>query len=175
MIRLIKWVDRSWTFDLPVGVFPALLERLRGTPSRAADLFSGVPEHVLGARQGAAWSAKEHVGHLDDLHDLDVRRLHEFLARAASLSAADMTNRRTEEARHGTTSAQEIVAQLRRNRESLVASLEALDESDIAATALHPRLKRPVRLIDWVQFVAEHDDHHLAHAREAIRAARNAG
>jgi predicted short-subunit dehydrogenase-like oxidoreductase (DUF2520 family) len=29
-------------------------------------------------------------------------------------------------------------------------------------TSLHPRLKRPMRLIDLCFFVAEHDDHHLA-------------
>jgi hypothetical protein len=29
-------------------------------------------------------------------------------------------------------------------------------------TALHPRLKRPMRLVDLCFFVAEHDDHHLA-------------
>jgi hypothetical protein len=174
MIRLINWLDRTWSFDLPIGAFPAVLERLRGTPARAEDLAAGVPDQLLGARHGSAWSAKEHLGHLDDLHELDLRRLGEFLARAERLSAADMGNRRTEEANHRARPIREILEQFRDHRESLIRKMEDLTERDVAATALHPRLKRPLRLLDWMQFVADHDDHHLARAREAIRAARDA-
>jgi hypothetical protein len=41
----------------------------------------------------------------------------------------------------------------------------------VAVGAIHPRLRTRIRLIDWAQFVAEHDDHHLAAAREALRSA----
>lgn len=37
------------------------------------------------------------------------------------------------------------------------------------ATAVHPRLGVTVRLIDWAQFDADHDDHHLAAARMVLR------
>ena len=33
---------------------------------------------------------------------------------------------------------------------------------EIAREALHQRLNRRLRLIDWVCFMCEHDDHHLA-------------
>jgi hypothetical protein len=33
---------------------------------------------------------------------------------------------------------------------------------------LHPRLKQPMRLVDHLYFVAEHDDHHLARIWEMI-------
>jgi|SRR5271169_3406603 len=46
--------------------------------------------------------------------------------------------------------------------------LEVLTEDEVARTALHPRLQQPMRLLDWAYFVAEHDDHHLALARQAI-------
>jgi hypothetical protein len=40
--------------------------------------------------------------------------------------------------------------------------VETLDRAhDPLATAVHPRLKRPMRLIDLCFFIAEHDDHHL--------------
>jgi hypothetical protein len=35
---------------------------------------------------------------------------------------------------------------------------------------LHPRLKQPMRLVDHLYFVAEHDDHHLARIWEMIEA-----
>ncbi|HEX2092623.1 MAG TPA: DinB family protein [Longimicrobiaceae bacterium] len=170
MIHQMDWTSRTFSFDLPAGVFPAVLERVRGTPARAAALVAGVPEEVLGTRIRGGWSAKEHVGHLDDLHALDERRLGEFLARAEVLTAADMTNRRTEEARHNGTPTARLVEGFRARREALVLRLERLSEQEVEITSMHPRLRRPVRLIDWVYFVAEHDDHHLARAREALRA-----
>jgi hypothetical protein len=37
--------------------------------------------------------------------------------------------------------------------------------------AVHPRLERSLSVLDWMFFVAEHDDHHLAKAREIMRTA----
>lgn len=37
-----------------------------------------------------------------------------------------------------------------------------------ARAMLHPRLKQPMRLVDHLYFVAEHDDHHLACIWELI-------
>ncbi|MBC8367786.1 hypothetical protein H8E52_10280 [bacterium] len=36
-------------------------------------------------------------------------------------------------------------------------------------TALHPRLKTPMRACDMLYFMAEHDDHHLARISEIIK------
>jgi hypothetical protein len=172
MIELLPWTKRSWSFDLPVRAFPALLERLRGTPARAEDLASGVDDRLLGVRPVGSWSVKEHIGHLDDLGDLDSRRLDEYLAGATVLSAADTGNKRTEEAAHNLAQLGDIIDRLRRHRTEFVGRLEQLSEDLVSVTAEHPRLRRPMRLIDWIQFVAEHDDHHLASARAAMRAIR---
>ena len=172
MIELLPWTRRNWSFDLPVRAFPALLERIRGTPARADELGSGVDDRLLGVRPSGSWSAKEHVGHLGDLGDLDSRRLDEYLAGAKVLSAADMGNRCTEEAGHNSVQFTDIIARLRRHRIEFVEQLQSLSEEQVSATAEHPRLRRAMRLIDWVQFVAEHDDHHLAGARAALRAVR---
>ena len=170
MIRELEWTARTWTFDLPVRAFPALLERVRGTPVRAAALVADVDEQLLARRPAAGgWSIKEHLGHLDDLHQLDERRLAEFLAGAPELTAADMGNRRTFDANHGATPTHELIARLAAHRKALVAQLETLTEEQVGATAIHPRLERQMRLIDWIQFVAEHDDHHLAKARQVLR------
>lgn len=172
MIEPLPWMKREFTFDLPVGVFPALLERLRGTPARAKQLIVGISEEMLAARPNGKWSAKEHLGHLVDLRALDEQRLQEFLGRANVLSAADTSNRATEHGNHRQTSVVEILGQLRAAREDLVRKLEALTEEEVGISALHGRLQKPMRLIDWVYFVAEHDDHHFAAARRAILSVR---
>jgi hypothetical protein len=174
MIKPMPWVGRTFTFDLPVGAFPMVVERLRGTPARAAALVDGLPEALLATRHQDAWSAKEHIGHLIDLYELDQTRLDEFLARTPTLSAADMENVKTKEADHGQRPMWFLLDRLRQDREALVARLDDLSIGDVGVTAQHPRLKITLRLIDWACFVADHDDHHLAHARASIEALRAA-
>ena len=163
-----KWVDRSWRFTLPVGAFANVLERIRGSHVRAAALVAGHSEEALGTRIDGQWSAKENIAHLDDLHELDEIRLQEFLEGAEVLTPADMGNDATERARHNETSMSEILERLTRHREDFVRKLETLDEDAISASARHARLDQDLRLIDWLYFVAEHDDHHLVRARAAL-------
>lgn len=165
MIKPMPWIGRSFTFGLDVGAFPMVLERLRGTPARAAALVDGLPEARLAARWEGVWSAKEQIGHLADLDDLDQARLDDFLARTPTLSAWDVSNPRTEEAEHAKRPIWIVLEQLKEKRDRLVARLDALAPEEIGLTAEHPRLHVSMRVIDWAQFVAEHDDHHLAHAR----------
>jgi hypothetical protein len=171
MIEPTRWFERRWDFSLPIGAFPSVLERLRGTPVRAAALVGGIPDSVLSARNGDTWSAKEHLGHLDDLHELDESRFENFLERAGTLAVADLTNQRTQTANHNATSIVEILERLDDHRQGLVTRMESATAEDIGTICVHPRLKQPMRLIDWAFFVAEHDDHHLVAARLAIRSA----
>lgn len=62
----------------------------------------------------------------------------------------------------------EIVWRLTAGREALVRRLEVRTEEQIGIVAIHPRLQKPMRLVDWVYFVAEHADHHLAQAQRVI-------
>jgi hypothetical protein len=168
MIKPVAWTARRFNFDLPLGSFPAVLVRLRGTPARATELVSGIPEELLNTRLNGKWSIKEHLGHLVDLHELDERRLSEYLAGATVLSAADMTNSMTEAANHNQVPIAVILERLRRHRLEWVSKLERLSEEEVARTALHPRLRQPMRVLDWAYFVAEHDDHHLVRVRQAV-------
>jgi hypothetical protein len=171
MISLGPWTSRTFTFDLPISAFPAVLERLRGTPPRAADMVAGVDEAVLSRRIDGKWSVKDNLGHLADLHALDARSVREFLDGATVLSAADPGNRATEAEGHHRTPIGVVLDRLHETRADLVRQLEALDEPDIARVAMHPRLRQRLRLLDWAEFVAEHDDHHLARARLILRSA----
>lgn len=169
MIEPIAWMQRQFTFDQPIGVFPALLERLRGTPARAGELTSGLPQEILVTRVNGKWSVSEHLGHLVDLHPLDDRRLREFQEKVPVLSPADGSNSATEHGNYREVPIAEILGKMRAGRTTLVHRLETLTDKEVEFTAIHPRLQKPLRLLDWVYFVAEHDDHHLACARAAMR------
>ena len=168
MITPIRWFDRSFTFDLPLGAFPAVIERLRGTPARAAELVAGVPADVLTRRPNGKWSPQEHIAHLGDLGILDDKRLQDFLAGLSNLTIADLQNRATETADHNRQPIAAVLERLRKGRMALVRRMDALTEAEVGRSAIHPRLKQPMRLMDWAIFVADHDDHHLAHVHQTI-------
>jgi hypothetical protein len=169
MFTQLNWIDRKFNFDFPVEIFPSVLERFRGTPARLEEMTKNLPEEILTFKPDGKWSIKEHVGHLIILEELGERRLTEFLAGAKILAAADITNRATTEADFNSKSSDEITNQFRKARLSIVNRLEKLDEKQAAFSSIHPRLNQPMRIIDWVYFMAEHDDHHLAKIRAIIK------
>jgi hypothetical protein len=72
-----------------------------------------------------------------------------------------LANKKTYEANHNATPLEEILGSFRTVRLGWVQRLEDYDEALILRSAVHPRLKTEMRLIDLAFFVAEHDDHHL--------------
>jgi hypothetical protein len=169
MPNRVPWTKRSFSFDFPADLYPELLERLRGTPARAEQIARSVPDDVLTRRDGETWSIQENIGHLADLEALFTGRLDDYDARGETLRPADMTNRRTREANHNDRPFASVLSDLRARRERLVARLEALEAADFARVAMHPRLKKPMRVVDMMLFHAEHDDYHFARIRELIR------
>jgi uncharacterized damage-inducible protein DinB len=169
-MKPMKWFERSFAFDEPIGIFPGILERLRGTPARLEERVRGVPREVLVRGPGERWSIQEHIGHLGDLEPLWDRRLTDILEGAEIMSEADLTNRGTHEAGHNEAQLDELLRRFRGLRSAWVARLDALTEQDVARTSLHPRLMQPMRTLDLALFVAEHDDHHLAHIGALIGA-----
>ena len=163
------WIERTFRFDYPVGKFPDLLERVRGTPARLEERLRGAGEPVLAGTDGAGWSVKQNIGHLIELDPLHVQRLEQILAGEATLLAADMTNRRTTEGGHNARPIGELLGELRRGRESLVARFEAVAENDWGRAAQHPRLRQPMRVVDILYFTAEHDDYHLVRMAQLLR------
>ncbi len=164
------WIDRKFSFDFPPSKFPDLLERWRGTPARLVDRVAGLSRDVLTRRTGEGWSIQENVGHLLDLEYLPAERIEQILSGEPELIAADMTNRKTHEASHNEAKIDDLLRAFRTARLETVRRLESLDESDWARSALHPRLKQPMRIVDIVYFDSEHDDYHLGRIGELIRA-----
>lgn len=160
-----KWIDRKFTFDLPEGWLPDVLERLHGTPARIAEMISGLSNEEAARKPGDAWSIKEHIGHLCDLEDLHDDRIDDFIARKETLRAADMSNAKTNEAHHNEKSVSELLGNFTVKRRAFIERLEKLDDETQGLKSMHPRLQVPMRPIDVAYFAAEHDDHHLATMR----------
>ena len=169
MIDRTEWIKRQFTFELPLGMYGNVVERVRGTPARLEDLTRGLTPEVLTRRDGDKWSIQEQAGHLLDIGELEMKRLDEFEAGRDVLTAADMTNQLTDEANHNANSIENILSDFRKERMAFVARLDSYDEDFVSRTALHPRLKTQIRVIDLAFFIAEHDDHHLARISELKR------
>jgi uncharacterized damage-inducible protein DinB len=169
MLRRLPWFERSFPTGLPAHLLPVVAERLRGTPARLADRLAAVPHGVLVRRAGDSWSIQENAGHLLDLEPLWLRRVGDLAAGRPELAEADLTNRRTHEADHNSARLEGLLADFRRARDELVCRLEAFSEGGAGVTALHPRLRVAMNLVDVAYFVAEHDDYHLARITELLR------
>ena len=163
------WFERKFEFTFPVEQYPNLCVRLRGTPARLEEMLRDVSRAVLVRKPADKWSAQEHVGHLLDLESLWLARVGDFLATGSELTAADLKNRKTYEANHNAKVLANILSEFRAARLGLLSRLEGIKSEFLGRSLLHPRLKQPMKLVDHLYFVAEHDDHHLARIWELIR------
>ena len=156
------WFERKFDLSFPESLHPSICARLRGTPARLEELVRAHPREVLVRKLEGTWSMQEQAGHLLDLESLWLARVDDYLSGAETLTVADLSNRKTTEANHNATPLDEILGDFRKSRAALLAKVNGLKPEFFSRAALHPRLKTPLRLVDHLYFVAEHDDHHLA-------------
>lgn len=169
MTQVPAWFERKFEFNFPVERYPYLCIRLRGTAARLDEIFRGAPRESFITRPKGKWSAQEHAGHLLDLEPLWSARVEDFLADVETLTVADLTNRKTNEANHNGRPLKEILAAFRDARRGWVDRVAKFVPDIFVRARLHPRLKQPMRLVDHLYFVAEHDDHHLARIWEMVQ------
>ena len=162
MVELTKWIERRFEFNFPIGVFPCILERLRGTPARIEELIRRIPEAGLTKRTDGKWSIQENIGHLIEVEELHDGRIDDYLANKEILRPADMENRRTFDADYNSQHIDSVLESFRTVRMNFLSRLEEQDEEIVARSVRHPRLNIPMRLVDMAYFAAEHDDYHLA-------------
>lgn len=162
MIDPVRWFDRAFLFDSDPKTFPCIVERLRGTPARIGDKLAGLARETLIKRYESHWSIQENIGHLADLEPLWLGRIEDIRLGRDELRPVDLENTATHQAGHNSAIVDELLATFRSRRTALVGLLDELDEQGVVASAFHPRLRQPMRVIDLATFVADHDDHHLA-------------
>jgi uncharacterized damage-inducible protein DinB len=168
MIQQTPWFQRRFHFDFPVGMFPIIFSRLEGSIFRMYTLLANADDDLCSRRLNG-WSVKEHLGHLTDLEQLWWERLQDFQQEKPVLTAADMSNKKTNEARHNEKALEHLLEDFSIERQKILEAIYAFDEEMLNRTALHPRLNQPMRLLDSLFFVAEHDDHHIAALSNLLR------
>ncbi len=169
------WFKRTFPLGLPTFAHPEVVERLRGTPARLVERLNGLSREQSVKRPESGWSIQEQAGHMADLEPLWIGRVEDLLERKGTLRSADLDNRATWEAEHNRRPAGDILDEFGRRRRRFVELVEGLGERDLARTALHPRLRQPMSVVDLCYFVAEHDDHHLATITALRKSAHLAG
>jgi len=163
MPKIYTWVQRKFDFYYTPEMYLTGVERVRGTPARIEERISSISPEILTKKSAPnVWSIQENVGHLLSLEPLWATRLDQFIEKLPELLAWEETNSSTWNADYNSQPIQTILDKFRESRTQLVERLDQLDDSLIEQTALHPRLKKPMRTIDLVYFVSEHDDYHLA-------------
>jgi uncharacterized damage-inducible protein DinB len=170
MSQVAVWFERKFEFSFPVELWPNVCARLRGTPARLEEELRGRSREILIKKAEGKWSAQEHAGHLLDLEALWLARVEDYVAASGELTVADLRNWKTDEADYNARALEEILAEFRAARGGLLERVEELDPSLFGRAIPHPRLKTPMRLVDHLYFVAEHDDHHLARIWELVNA-----
>jgi uncharacterized damage-inducible protein DinB len=172
MSQVPVWFERKFEFSFPVELCPNLNSRLRGTPARIEETLRGRSHEMLVRKLQQKWSAQEHAGHLLDLEPLWLARVNDYVAGSAQLTTTDLQNRKTDETNYNSRPLEKILAEFRSARERLLKRVSELDTPLFSRAIPHPRLKTPMRLVDHLYFVAEHDDHHLARIWELLTEAK---
>ncbi len=160
-MKQTKWFDKKFDFDSKQNTFPSTLKRLKETPQKLRAKIETVPYQILTLRFQGTWSIKQNLGHLIDLEELWQGRLTDFLEGKEELRPWDLENTKTRKGRHNRKDIEVLLSGFEAARRKTIKALEKLKEEDFLKTALHPRLKVPMRLMDLFFFVAEHDDHHF--------------
>ncbi|HEX8280848.1 MAG TPA: DinB family protein, partial [Chthoniobacterales bacterium] len=157
MSRTRRWFDRKFQLGLQPEAAAEVIERLRAAPDRLEEALRGLSPEVLTRRpEEDKWSIQENAGHLLDLEPMWALRLDDYDAGAEALRPADLDNRKTHEARHNERALGELVAAFRTARRAFVERIARMSAAELSRTALHPRLRQPMSVVDHCFFVAEH-------------------
>lgn len=163
-----KWVERKFLLENLEGTYLNIIERLEGTPLRLEAKIYGLSKEELTHSPDGKWSIQVHLGHLLTLESLWLGRLEDMIGGKKELRAWEITNSETEEGNFNDGHLETIFDDFTTIRLGFCQALRQLADECESLSGQHPRLKVPVRLLDMVYFIAEHDDHHLA-AMEEIK------
>ncbi len=134
MSQVSIWFERKFEFSFPVELHPNLCARLRGTPARLEEILRGRSHEKLTMKPQGKWSAQEHAGHLLDLESLWIARVDDYVAGTEQLTAADLKNRKTDEANHNARPLEQILADFRAARGKLAEAGGRMDASLFSRT-----------------------------------------
>ncbi len=163
-----QWTDHIFKLDLDPAWAGNILTRARDTEIRLKHYCKGLTDDQLSFQPNGTWSIKEHMGHLIDLEPLFYKRLKELEAFEKELVGADMSNAKTHAANHNSRSLEALLEEFSSLRRNFIGDFLAMPAAAHKHAAMHPRLHIPMKPVDLLFFIAEHDDHHLATIFEII-------
>jgi len=164
-MKKLVWFDRQFTFGLPVEMLPFLLERLNGTAWRMEAKVKNIPDEILSQRWNDKWSVKQNIGHLAEVDAVNSQRIDQILQGVEVMAPAVFEPRD-----YNTMPVQDVIAYFREGRLKNIAKYSGLQEKELQASSIHPRLKQRMTPVDLAFFDAEHDDHHLVTINEILAA-----
>jgi uncharacterized damage-inducible protein DinB len=162
MIFQAAWTERMFEFNFPVGMFPVIIERLRGAPIRLTAMLRNVSAETLNQKSGDKWSIIDQVNHLCNCEEIWLGRVEDILTRK------EIFDRRTLKTDLQSEDIEALLTNFSEARNKLINLVKNMDEQTVSLSINHPRLQKPIRLLDSLFSTAEHDDHHLAKIRELV-------
>lgn len=157
-----KWFDRQFDFSFGTDQYADVYKRLQQAPAILQQVIDNAPEAALVLQPDGKWSIKEHTGHLSVMEPIWRVRFEDIQQQKPVLTTADLTNSATSNAGFNNYSITALLERFVEERRATLATLDRMDVRNESLTSMHPRLQRPMRMIDLAYFVAEHDDHHIA-------------
>lgn len=166
---ITKWFDRKFDFNFGVERYDSLYERLQNAPLKYKKEVLDLPGKILQLKPEDKWSIKENIGHLLLLEPLWYIRFREIKEGKPEMSPADLSNTATHESSFNDMAIQTLIEHFTKTRNKTIYFLNGLKQEEFSLSSIHPRLQKPMRIIDMMHFVAEHDDHHLHTIRTIIK------
>jgi len=172
------WAEKTVKRSYVLADVTTLIARVSGAPARLEDALRSVEERYVRARTpvrnaeqelrpALRWSPLDHAGHLLDVDELHSQRIKDFLNELETLSVLDEAEI-SEDKRYNRQPLTPILQRFRVSRSTLANVLFGLPESAFEKESVYPRTGERIRLLDYVEIIAEHDDHHLATIRELL-------
>lgn len=161
----VAWSKRTLEYGRSMDEFPVLLERVQGTSARISALLVNQPMENLHLQVQGRWSAMEHIGHLITLQDRFEGRVEDFAHRRSGLREVNLADQGPIIQGHRLRSVGDVLEEFRLKRQAFVDRILRLEQSSLEHVAYHPCQNKPMRPVDMLLWIAEHDDHHLASVR----------
>ncbi len=157
----LNWFERRFVFDLELEDFPGLCDRLQLILETLPNTVRGLSDLDLNHKPFGKWSIKEHIGHLWILEPLWQKRFLDIKDGSQTMTVADLNNRATDEGRFNQYDLESLLDLFREERKKTIELLRKFRGTDFQHSINHPRLNQPMRIVDLMSFVADHDEHHL--------------
>ncbi len=164
-MKRLDWFERSFNFGLPTGMLPFYLERLEGAIARIERKVKGQTDTLLSTRFHDKWSIKQNIGHLAEVSQISTKRIAEMCSGADTLSPAVF-----EPQDYNPWPIERVLKLFEGARYETLLAFRALEEHQLRAASIHPRLKVLMTPVDLAFFDAEHDDHHLLKISDILTA-----